>query len=150
MLRHDYLVQNLKIPFFCLFHHPQTDSDQSSEKFQEFIDIDLASSEKQSFKASLMATARRLSPSYIDIAQALIGTKRDTLLKIVESDDDESWDVIIIFLHVHRWLIVMTKKTGSISTSFSYYHLSSFYKKYLRVASSVAFSPVICWRICSR
>lgn len=80
--------------FFIFFIILQAESDQSSEK-SKFVEIDLPSptAEHHSIKSSFISTARRLSPSYIEIAQALMGSKRDTLLKIVESDDDESWKI---------------------------------------------------------
>jgi hypothetical protein len=73
----------------------QIDYDKLSEKSSEspaenseetFVEIDL-SSENPSLIAS---TVRRSSSGYIEIAKALMGSKRDTLLKIVETDDDES------------------------------------------------------------
>jgi len=54
------------------------------------MDIDLSEEENRGIRDSLVSTVRRLSDGYIEIAQALMGNKRDTLLKIVESDDDES------------------------------------------------------------
>lgn len=70
----------------------QVESEKSSEKStaknteSSFVEIDL-SAESPPLIAS---TVRRSSNGYLEIAQALMGNKRDTLLKIVETDDDES------------------------------------------------------------
>ncbi|XP_070501982.1 scavenger receptor class B member 1 [Chironomus tepperi] len=68
----------------------QMESDGRSEQSQKFIETDIPETENQGIRDSLVSTVRRLSDGYIEIAQALMGNKRDTLLKIVESDDDES------------------------------------------------------------
>lgn len=58
----------------------------TSSEESTFVDIDL-SSENPPLIAS---PVRRSSGGYLEIAKALMGNKRDTLLKIVETDDDES------------------------------------------------------------
>jgi hypothetical protein len=67
----------------------QAESDGASEKSRQsqFVEIDLSS---RMGECQQKSTPRRSSQTYLDIAQALMGNKRDTLLKIVESDD-ESW-----------------------------------------------------------
>lgn len=63
-------------------------SDSPAENSEEstFIDIDLSSENPP----LIGSPVRRSSGGYLEIAKALMGNKRDTLLKIVETDDDES------------------------------------------------------------
>lgn len=87
-----HILKYLTLFNFFYLLNSQTECDKLSEKSSEspsestsFVEIDLSSE-----NPLIASPVRRSSNGYLEIAKALMGNKRDTLLKIVETDDDES------------------------------------------------------------